>query len=229
MSDEQPMNEASTRTETGAIKDQTSVSSTSTGTSTPEKSPSSGSQAQPKPSELNVPRAPARSGAPEAYQEFRAPEGFELNPDRMKDVHSTFKEMGLSQAEGQKLMDLYLKEVADSESAPYRVWQEQQEKWRTEIRNDPDIGGKLDQVRETVARAIDGLGDPKLAREFREAMDYTGAGNNPAFIRTFYRLASMVTEGKAVPAGGPSPAARPGGARPSLAQSMYPSLPSQGA
>ena len=52
-------------------------------------------------------------------------------------MHSTFKEMGLTQAEGQKLMDLYLKEVADSESAPYRVWQEQQEKWRTEIRNDP--------------------------------------------------------------------------------------------
>jgi hypothetical protein len=146
----------------------------------------------------------------------------------MKDVHSTFKEMGLTQAEGQKLMDLYGKEIVRAETAPYQVWQETQEKWRTEIRNDPDIGGKLDQVRETVARAIDGLGDPKLAREFREAMDYTGAGNNPAFIRAFYKLASMVTEGKAAPAGGPSPAARPQGARPSLAQSMYPGLPTAG-
>jgi len=123
-------------------------------------------------------------------------------------------------------MDLYGKELVEAETAPFRVWQETQEKWRTEIRNDPDIGGKLDQVRETVSRAIDGLGDPKLAREFKEAMNYTGAGNNPAFIRAFYKLAQMVTEGKAVPAGGPSPAARPGGARPSLAQAMYPGLPS---
>jgi hypothetical protein len=143
-------------------------------------------------------------------------------------VHSTFKEMGLSQTEGQKLMDLYMKEVVESETAPYRVWQETQEKWRTEIRNDPDIGGKLDRVRETVSRAIDGLGDPKLAKEFREAMDFTGAGNNPAFIRAFYKLASLVTEGKAAPAGGPSPAARPQGGRPSVATAMYPNLPSQG-
>jgi hypothetical protein len=169
-----------------------------------------------------------KAGAPEAYQEFTAPEGYEFNPDQMKDVHGTFRELGLNQAQGQKLMDLYMKQVVEAETAPYRVWQETQEKWRTEIRNDPEIGGKLDRVRETVSRAIDGLGDPKLAREFKEAMDFTGAGNNPAFIRAFYKLAQMVTEGKAAPAGGPSPAARPGGARPSLASAMYPGLPSQG-
>lgn len=146
----------------------------------------------------------------------------------MGDVHSTFKEMGLTQAQGQKLMDLYMKEVVESETAPYRVWQETQEKWRSEIKADPDIGGKLDRVKEVTSRALDTLGDPKLAREFKEAMDFTGAGNNPAFIRAFYRLSLMVTEGKAVPAGGPSPAARPQGARPSLASAMYPGLPSAG-
>jgi hypothetical protein len=146
----------------------------------------------------------------------------------MKDVHSTFKELGLTQADGQRLMDLYGKELVEAETAPYRVWQETQEKWRTEIKADPDLGGKLDQVRETVSRALDSLGDPKLTREFKEAMEFTGAGNNPAFIRAFYKMASMITEGKAAPAGQPSPAARPGGARPSLAQSMYPQLPSAG-
>jgi hypothetical protein len=146
----------------------------------------------------------------------------------MKDVHSTFKELGLTQAEGQRLMDLYGKEIAEAETAPYRVWQDQQEKWRSEIQTDPEIGGKLDQVRETVARAIDGLGDPKLAREFREAMEFTGAGNNPAFIRAFYKLSQKVTEGKAAVGGQPLPAAARPGARPSLAQSMYPGLPSAG-
>jgi len=145
----------------------------------------------------------------------------------MESVYSAFKNLNLSQEQGQYLMDLYGKEIAEAENAPYQIWRDTQEEWRNEIKNDPHLGGKLDEVRATVARAIDGLGDPKLAQDFRVAMDFTGAGNNPAFIRTFYKLAQMVTEGRPATGGGPSPAARPQGGKPaSLAQAMYPHLSS---
>ncbi|HEX4919320.1 MAG TPA: hypothetical protein VFV92_01095 [Candidatus Bathyarchaeia archaeon] len=145
----------------------------------------------------------------------------------MKGVHETFKELNLSQDGAQKIMDLYNKEVVEAQEGPYKLWQETQDKWRTEIMQDPELGGKLDQVKATVARAIDGLGDPKLATEFRAAMDFTGAGNNPAFIRAFYKLASKLTEGGAAAGGGPAGSGTPGGNKPpSVAQALYPNLAS---
>jgi hypothetical protein len=133
----------------------------------------------------------------------------------------------LSQQQAQKLLDFYTKEVVESAESPYKLWRETQEKWREEIKADPVIGGKLDHVRATVAKAIDGACDPKLANDCRSAMDFTGAGNNPAIVKAFYQMALKLTEGGAVPAGGPSPAARPGGGQPtSVAAAMYPNLPS---
>ena len=157
---------------------------------------------------------------------FKAPEGMEWDPEGLKEAHAKFKELNLSQEQAQGLMDLYGQKIKEAEDSPYKLWMETQEKWRDEIKADPEIGGKLDQVKTTVARAIDGLGDPKLAADFRQAMDFTGAGNNPAFIRTFYKLALMVTEGRPATAGRPSPAAAPSGGKPSsLAAAMYPHLP----
>jgi hypothetical protein len=106
------------------------------------------------------------------------------------------------------------------------VWQETQEQWVKEVKADPELGPRLNEVKTTISRAIDGLNNPKLARDFREAMDFTGAGNNPAFIRAFYKLAQMVTEGGHVAGGGPSAAGQKrAGEMPSAAQAMYPNLP----
>ena len=67
--------------------------------------------------------------------------------------------------------------------------------------------------------------DP-LAAEFRKAMDVTGAGNNPAFIRAFYKLAQKVTEGHIVTNGKPSPLGQtaPDAAPKSASGTFYPNL-----
>jgi hypothetical protein len=98
--------------------------------------------------------------------------------------------------------------------------------WRKEIKADPQIGFKLDsEVKPTVGRAIDMLG-PKLANEFRQAMDFTGVGDHPAFIRAFYALAQMLTEGGHVAARGPSRfGMQQPGQRTDAAHSLYPNLP----
>jgi ribosomal protein L10 len=134
-----------------------------------------------------------------------------------------FKELGLSQANAQKLVDFYAEQSRQAAEAPVAYYREMQDQWVSEIRADPEIGGKLDVVRNTVARAIDGLGDPKLASDFRAAMDLTGAGNNPAFIRAFYKLAQKVTEPSSHVSGAPPAQAQ----KPRTAASaIYPNLKS---
>lgn len=178
------------------------------------------------PTLLNEGAKPAVEEAPSSYADFKVPEGFQLDAEAAKQAGTLFKEMNLSQAKAQKLIDFYVAKTTEAIQQPFDAWKATQERWIEEVKLDPQIGGKLDQVKSEVAKAIDGLGDPKLANDFRVAMDMTGAGNNPAFIRAFYQLALKVNEGKPVPAGGPAAVRAPGQAPPSVAAAMYPNLPS---
>jgi hypothetical protein len=135
--------------------------------------------------------------------------------------------MNLPQAEAQKLVDFYSSKTLEAVNAPYDAWRKTQEEWVKQVKADPTIGPRLSQVTQTISRAIDSLGDARLATEFRAAMDYTGAGNNPAFIKAFYKLAQLVTEGGHVAGKGPSAAGqqRPGTTAGMGARAMYPTLP----
>ena len=193
----------------------------------PEPEPKPPSDDKGAPSLLN--QQDAAPGAPEKYEAFTAPEGFEIPEEQHKEISELFKGLGISQENGQKLVDFYAKNMIEAADSPYKVWGETQKGWMDEIKADPEIGHKLPEVRATVSRAIDGLGDPKLAAAFREAMDLTGAGSNPAFIRAFYKLAQKVTEGTHVEGRGPSPHGQAKGGtnqRPPAAKALYPDLPS---
>jgi hypothetical protein len=174
---------------------------------------------------------PALVGAPEAYTDFTAPEGYEFAKETLEGAHTLFKSLNLSQAGAQELVNFHAAELAKAGEAPMKLWQDTQEEWRTAIKSDPEIGGKLDQVKADVSRLIDGIGDPKLAADYKAAMDLTGAGNNPAFVKFMYKLAQKFGEGKSVPGGGPSKHGQtaPGAAPTSAARALYPNLPSQGA
>jgi hypothetical protein len=122
-------------------------------------------------------------------------------------------------------VDFYAQKFQETIDEPFKVWRDTQSEWKTQIKNHPEIGGsKLDGVKTSIARLIDGLGDPKLAADFREAMVFTGAGNNPAVVVFMNRLAQRMTEGGHV-AGQPAGSR---GQRPTAAQAMYPNLPSSG-
>ena len=179
-----------------------------------------------EPVESLVNQKGAEGGAPETYAQFTVPSGYELDPKVMEEATPMFKAMGLNQENAQKLVDFYVNKTTASANEPYRVWNDMQAKWVDEVKRDPILGPRLNDVRTTISRAIDGMNDPKLAREFREAMDFTGAGNHPAFIRAFYKLAQAVTEGRHVVGNGPSPGGQGRqGEVPSAAKAMYPNLP----
>lgn len=215
------------RTATGEIATQTQ-------TTTPEATtPQTSTQPTEKSSVINEPTGTVanqpvekQTGAPETYGAFAVPEGYTLDTEVATEAGKIFKEMNLTQDQAQKLVDFYVGKTTESANEPYKVWNDMQEKWVREVKADPVLGPRLNEVKTTISRAIDGLGDPKLAQEFRAAMDYTGAGNNPAFIKAFWKLSSMVTEGRHVSGNGPSPAAQPNGGRPATAaKAMYPNLP----
>lgn len=172
----------------------------------------------------------ASSGAPEKYEPFKAPEGYELDEKFAEEAGVAFKELNLSQEQAQKLVDLYSAKVTEAAEAPYKHYEETRNAWRKDVINDRELGnGKDDlktEVKATIGRAIDSL-PQNIAKDFREAMTLTGAGDNPAFIKAIYSLAARVGEGTAVKVGGPASTgqSKPG-APTSAAAALFPNLPS---
>lgn len=229
-------NSTEARTDTGELKDQSSTTpptdnqstqETSTTKETSNDTSKNTESGQDDKSLLNKDQKPAdkkeEAKVPEKYEDWKLPEGFKLADGVGEKVNTLFKELGMSQESGQKLVDFYAANLKEAQDRPLKVWQDQQKAWQDEIKADPEIGGKLDHVRVTVSKAIDTLG-PELAQPFREAMDVTGAGNHPAFIRAFYALAQKVTEPGPVRGRGPVEVKSPTGAPPTLASAMFPNL-----
>jgi len=221
MSDQAAPTTEPVRTETGTIVDQTKPVESKT----PITTPTTETKAEPteKKSVLNEPEA----GSPKEYEAFKVPEGYELDAEVSKEASGLFKGMNLSQADAQKLVDFYVSKTTESADAPYKLWEQTQERWVNEVRADPELGSKLAAVKTAVSKMIDGVGDAKLASDFRSAMDYTGAGNNPAFIKVMYALAQRLTEGGHVSGTAPSEIgqARPGSRPATAAKALYPNLP----
>lgn len=162
-------------------------------------------------------------------EKLTLPDGFEAGAqfDEFKELA---KEAGISGTHAQKMVALAATAMKANMDKVYGEWNETQTKWVSEVKADPELGGtKLDEVKQTISKLLDNseLSDPK----FREALDFTGAGNNPAIIRTLYRWAQRLSEGGSVSG---DPAARnPNGSlsteRPGLAQAIYgPSGPHTG-
>ena len=167
---------------------------------------------------------PARQGAPEKY-DFKAPEGFDLDEASINEVTPVFKNLKLSNDEAQSLVDLYAKVSKEAAEAPVKFWKETQQKWLDEVRADPEIGDKIELVKTTVNKALATYLSPTEVANFRHAMNYTGAGNNPTFIRVLYKLTSQLVEGGEVRGGGPVEVRAPNAAsRPSAAEAMFPNL-----
>lgn len=192
-------------------------------------------------SKTEAPKPVVPAGAPEKYTDFTidkefTDKGFSLDKAKVAEVEPMFRELGLSQEQAQKLINHYVKESVKTNEAGLKAnrdaWNTLQDTWREEVKRDPDLGklsingnfGPESKLVQTMNRALDGLQNPKLVSDFKAAMDLTGAGNHPAFVKVFYAMASKLTEGTQYITGG---VPRPQGARPSAGASMYHNLPSE--
>jgi len=193
---------------------------------------------QPKPGETPPKDAPKPSGAPEKYEAWKVPEGYELDTGLSEEVNPIFKELGLTQEQAQKLVDFYskhsIKSAEDMQKAGNEAFWALRREWRDSLLKDPETGkltgkdgkhGPDSPLISTISKALDGLQNPKLVTDFKAAMELTGAGDNPAFVKVLHALAKQVTEGDSY-AGGGKPLDQ--SKRPtSAAAAIFPHLPSQ--
>lgn len=223
MSEQPQVNEAEARTAEGELKNQTTQES-STQTSDTGQTKTETDTQQDKSTET---KPEVKVGAPDKYEVFTVPEGIKLEGETLTKAQDLFKGLGLTQDAAQSLVDFHTAQLTAAAEAPTRAYNEMRDGWKTAAQSDPDIGPKAAAIKENIGRAYDTLGDPKLVADFKEAMNLTGVGDHPAFIKVLNKWATQVTEGRNVRAGGPSEHGQNDKGqttRPGVAQGMYPNL-----
>lgn len=218
---------AATTDTTQSKTDQTKTEPTSTKTEPKADDKSLASKADTKKEDTKAPQ-----GAPEKYEPYTLPEGLELDATVVEEANKLFKELGLPQAAAQRIVDQHVALMQKAAQEPVDFFNQQKMEWRKELIADKTLGdGKENLNAKTLKQISDvknALG-PELKEAFQEAMDYTGAGDHPAFIKAMVKIAEFISEGSHVSGKGPSPLGQtPTGsaARPTPAQAMYPNLPS---
>jgi hypothetical protein len=135
-----------------------------------------------------------KPAAPEAYTDFKAPEGIELDTEVLGDLKTLGKELGLSQENAQKVFDLGLK----MQQRQGEAWQAQMAKWVDEAKADKEFGGeKFAENLALVQKAVTQFGSPDL----KAYLDKTGLGNHPEMVKTFYRIGKAISADGFVPGG----------------------------
>lgn len=161
-----------------------------------------------------------------SYDALKLPEGVEADQPVYADFKKAAAQHGLPTEAAQALIDTVAPKLKEAVEAPYKAWGEMQEKWIGEIKADPEIGGKnLEQNLGIVVKGIHALmGNTEAAQKVKEALAYTGAGNNPEIVRAFYRAGKLVSEGTPL-SGKNAPAEKPR----DIGSIMYPTMAKEGA
>jgi len=138
---------------------------------------------------------------PLALEDIVLPDGFEMP----EEVGNSFLALINSPPESRtefanSLIGIHTS-LLESVAGEYaQQWETTQEQWRTEVQNLPEIGGQnLQTSLAEIAKVLDRYGD----KEARDALAMTGAGNHPALVRLFHKIARDVNE--KIPVTGASP------------------------
>ena len=161
------------------------------------------------------PAAVTPPAVPEVY-EFKTPEGVTLDKAQVEAFTPLAKELGLTQDQAQKLVDLQLAQTTAAQTAQQAAWQQTVDAWAAETRADKEIGGaQFDANIGAAAKAIDKFGSPAL----RQALDTSGMGNHPAFVKFCVAVGKQMSEGTFA-----SGNAGSGGAPKTAAEILFPGL-----
>lgn len=138
---------------------------------------------------------------PETY-EFKDAEGkpLELDAKALEAFTPIAKELGLTNEQAQKLVDLNLnltKDIANAAvEAQLTAWQTQVTTWKAENRADKDFGNgaggrKYAENLGMARKALDTFGSPALTK----ALDQSGFANHPEIVRAFFKIGQAMSEG----------------------------------
>ena len=132
-------------------------------------------------------------GAPEAYEKFALPEGFDYDDERTASFSELAKDANLSQEKAQKFVDLLAEMQKQDIGKAQEAQRNYEKKLQEEAMADPDIGGKnwKGKAEANVSRAIDYLGGPELRKLIGEN---PALGNHVVFLKTLNRAGALLSE-----------------------------------
>lgn len=133
-------------------------------------------------------------GAPENYEDFKAPEGIELNGAIVDTFKGVAKKLNLSQAKAQQVIDEITPVMAAQQIESVKKVSAQ---WLEASKKDAEIGGsnydgaiqKALMVRDRFGKANDGSYDPDIVDLFNLPI-----GSHPGFIKLLSRIGGAVSE-----------------------------------
>jgi len=128
---------------------------------------------------------------PDTYADFAMPEGMQLDETALAEATPLFKDLGLTQEQGQKVIDLYAKQVQAGSQTQTDNFNQLMNDWRTQAKSDGDIGGdKFDENVKIAQSAVAKYGTPEL----KQLLEYHGVGNHVEVIRFMVRIGRTLNE-----------------------------------
>lgn len=146
-------------------------------------------------------------GAPEAYEAFEVPEGVKPDEASLTRFHDLARELNLSQAGAQKLVDMQLQYMGQMAEQQRQAWADQMEQWVDEVKKDPVVGGvKYKHAMADCRAVLSKFGGPELGATLKQY----GFDNYLPMVKfiTAVAKATGVDRDIPVPGGGDNP---PGG------------------
>ncbi|EME0466143.1 hypothetical protein ACVSNG_22870 [Pseudomonas aeruginosa] len=161
-----------------------------------------------------------KPAVPDAYKFESLPEGYDFSAEAQAEWSGVFKELGLTQEQASKLVEMDAKRQASgaqaSEQAAIEFRNQQVSKWESELKQDAAFGGANFEANVGIAqKALADYGTPELTAMLKES----GLGSHPEVVRFFHRVGQELAEGKLHRTTTEVPTER------SLAERMYPNYP----
>jgi hypothetical protein len=152
--------------------------------------------------------------------DLKLPDGFTADDKGLAAFAELGTKHGITKDVAQEFVGFYVDQLKAGNEAAANFWNTMQTDNQAKMKADPDFGGaKLDASLKSIAKVID---DPtfggKDAKDIREALALTGAGNHPAIFRFLSRISKALTEGPQRTGSAPMNARDP-------AKTLYPNLP----
>lgn len=147
-----------------------------------------------------------RYGAPEAYADFTLPEGVTLDEAMLSEFAPVLKELNLSQAAAQKVIDFAPKLISQTVESIKAQLADEARGWHDAARGDKEIGGaKMAETLAVANKAFAKFGTPEL----KAFLASRGLNAHPELIRAFYRAGKAISEDSYVAGGASVSRAKP--------------------
>lgn len=132
---------------------------------------------------------PKPEGAPETY-ELKTRDGFAWDDATSAAVTPLFKELGLNNAQAQKLADYHMEAMATFQRSQVEQFHKMQAAEAEAAKADPEVGGsRLAESLSLAAKAMDTYG----GQEFRDALQSHGMANNLSMLRFLAKIGRELT------------------------------------